>query len=56
MLENPLYLDELEQFAMVEWAMIPQETRANLVRNYTKRLLSFANQKGYSIDYGLSEG
>lgn len=33
-------MDELEQFAKVEWAKIPQETCANLVRNYSKGLLS----------------
>ena len=48
---KPRNLDQLEQFAMEEWAKIPQETCANLVKNYSKRLLSVVAQKGYTIDY-----
>ena len=44
-------LDQLEQFAMEEWATIPQETCANLVKNYSKRSLSVVAQKGSTIDY-----
>ena len=48
---KPRNLDQLEQSAMEEWAKIPQETCANLVKNYSKRLLSVVAQKGYTIDY-----
>lgn len=48
---KPCNLDQLEQFAMEEWAKIPQETCANLVKNYSKRLLSVVAQKGHTIDY-----
>ena len=48
---KPRNLDQLEQFAMEEWDKIPQETCANLVKNYSKRLLSVVAQKGYTIDY-----
>ncbi|KAJ4932549.1 hypothetical protein JOQ06_010967, partial [Pogonophryne albipinna] len=48
---KPRNLDQLELFAMEEWAKIPQETCANLVKNYSKRLLSGVTQKGYTIDY-----
>lgn len=48
---KPCNLGQLEQFAMEEWAKIPQETCANLVKNYSKRLLSVVGQKGYTIDY-----
>lgn len=48
---RPSNLHDLEQFAKEEWAKIPQETCANLVRNYQKRLLSVLDQKRYAIDY-----
>lgn len=48
---RPSNLQDLEQFAKEEWAKIPQETCANLVTNYQKRLLSVLDQKGYTIDY-----
>ncbi|KAJ4920159.1 hypothetical protein JOQ06_026273 [Pogonophryne albipinna] len=43
---RPRNLDQLEQFAMEEWAKFPQETCANLVKNYSERLLSVVAQKG----------
>uniref|UniRef100_A0A3P8SD96 Uncharacterized protein n=1 Tax=Amphiprion percula TaxID=161767 RepID=A0A3P8SD96_AMPPE len=49
--QKPCNLDQLEQFVLKEWAKILQETCANLVQNYFKRLLSVMAQKGYIIDY-----
>lgn len=49
MLENPCYVDVLEQFAMVEFTITPHEIRANIIRNYTKRLLSKRLQDGLWI-------
>ena len=48
---RPSNLEQLERFAQEEWAEIPQETCLKLVKNYTKRLQSVIQQKGYAIDY-----
>lgn len=37
---KPRNLDELKQFTTAEWARIPRETCANLVKSYRARLLS----------------
>lgn len=48
---SPQNVTELETFCKEEWANIPQDVCSKLVDNYSKRLASVIQNKGYTIDY-----
>ncbi len=49
--QQPQNLKALEKSCMEEWAKIPAEVRANLVKNYRKRLTSVIVNKGFYTKY-----
>jgi hypothetical protein len=52
-LKNPSNLEELEQFCLEEWATIPVDRCAKLIKTYPKRLAADIAANGGSTKYRL---